>query len=80
MNRRERRAATRICCLCRRSRGLRSTDYCGACIEEQRERLRCPDCNSVITITVAEGVQGIWADKRHDSTCPTWIAKRAAAS
>jgi len=79
MNRQLRRAQTR-CRLCRRRPGLSGTDYCVRCIEEVRERYRCPDCDSIVIVVAAEGVHALWADLRHDSTCPTWRAKSGKAS
>jgi transposase InsO family protein len=61
----------------RPSGGLR--DYCAACIEETREHYRCPDCDSIVTVAVAEGAHAMYVDLRHDSTCPTWRAKSRKA-
>lgn len=77
MNRHQRRAQTR-CQACHHRPGLRGTAYCGRCVEETREHYRCPDCDSIVTVAVAEGVQGMWLDLRHDSSCPTWQAKKRA--
>ena len=59
MNRQQRRASAR-CRVCRHRPGLRGTGYCGRCVEETRERYRCPDCDSVVTDAVAEGVRSLW--------------------
>jgi hypothetical protein len=75
MNRKERRASIRCRNCCRP--GLSWAPYCARCIEDTRERYRCPDCDSTVTVAVAEGVPGMFVDLRHDSTCPTWRAKQA---
>ena len=78
MNRQQRRAQTR-CRICHHRPGLRGTPYCGRCVEQTRERYRCPDCDSVVTVAAAEGVQALYVDLRHDSSCATWRAKQALA-
>jgi len=65
-----------FCRLCRRHRGYAGTDYCARCIEDVRKRVRCPDCDSIVTMVFAEDTPGIWADLRHDATCPSWLARQ----
>ena len=78
MNRQQRRAQGR-CRACHHRPGLRGTPYCARCVEETRERYRCGDCASTVTVAVAEGAQAMFVDLRHDSTCPTWRAKSGKA-
>ena len=79
MNRHQRRAQAR-CRACRHRPGLRGTPYCCRCVEDTREHYRCPDCDSIVTVTIAEGVHSLWVDLRHDPTCPTWRAKSGKAA
>ena len=77
MNRKDRRRPRSgwLCQLCHHRRGLSQMRYCAECIEETRQRYRCPDCASIVTILVIDG-SDLGVDLRHDSTCPTWLAKR----
>jgi hypothetical protein len=54
---------------------LPQTTYCLDCIVATRERLRCPDCDSHVTILVTPTTLVI--DIAHDPTCPSWHAKQA---
>jgi hypothetical protein len=62
------------CRVCRRRRGYAGTDCCARCIEDIRAQVRCPDCDSVVTMVLAEGFMA--ADLRHDATCPSWLARQ----
>ena len=58
------------------ARGPQGTRTCLDCITRIREQVRCPDCDSDVTIALIEGDSGpvIHADLRHDPTCPSWLA------
>jgi hypothetical protein len=63
------------CCVCRRRRrGYAGTDCCARCIEDIRARVRCPDCDSIVTMVFAEGFMA--ADLRRDATCPSWLSRQ----
>lgn len=49
---------------------LYGTGFCRPCIEAERESARCPDCDSIVTIAAAEGVDRMHVWVEHDATCP----------
>ena len=78
MNRQRRRAKGGwLCQLCHQRRGYGRARYCMKCVERTREEHRCGDCDSVVTVMIAEDTVGLWLDLRHDATCPSWRAKNA---
>lgn len=69
---------TGICCICSRPHALPQTEFCLDCVADVREQVRCPDCDSAITVLVNDA--GLHAHVAHDETCPRWLAQNRAGA
>ena len=70
---------TRRCMNCYHRPVMVCSEFCLPCVEQVREAYRCGDCASDVVVLVATGLAGMYIHVLHDSTCPSWRAKRRDA-